>query len=133
MLQPSLGVSSLDLGRSPRVGGLFLSRGSWLRSRPNGLDCVNCGSPPALDRQLERLLARTGQPGVATKPILEINPRHELIVALAGLGDDEQALREEASQLLFDEARILDGELPVDVKAFSQRLTRVMKRCLLRQ
>jgi molecular chaperone HtpG len=86
-----------------------------------------------LDRQLERLLARIGQPGVSTKPILEINPRHELIVALAGLGDDEQALREEASQLLFDEARILDGELPVDVKAFSQRLTRVMKRCLLRQ
>jgi hypothetical protein len=29
--------------------------------------------------------------------------------------------------LLFDEARILNGELPVDVKAFSQRLTRVMK------
>jgi molecular chaperone HtpG len=86
-----------------------------------------------MDRQLERLLARTGQPGAATKPILEINPRHELIVALAELGDDEQALCEEASQLLFDEARILDGELPVDVKAFSQRLTRVMKRCVSQQ
>jgi molecular chaperone HtpG len=48
-------------------------------------------------------------------------------------GDDEQAIREEASQLLFDEARILDGELPTDVKAFSQRLTRVMQRCLSQQ
>ena len=27
MLQPSLGVSSLDLGRSPRVGGLFFVLG----------------------------------------------------------------------------------------------------------
>jgi molecular chaperone HtpG len=83
-----------------------------------------------MDRQLERLLAGSGQLGAAAKPILEINPRHELIVALAGLGDDEQILREEASQLLFDEARILDGELPTDVKAFSQRLTRVLQRCL---
>ena len=83
-----------------------------------------------MDRQLERLLASSGQLGAAAKPILEINPRHELIVALAGLADDEQILREEASQLLFDEARILDGELPTDVKAFSQRLTRVMQRCL---
>jgi molecular chaperone HtpG len=83
-----------------------------------------------MDRQLERVLVRSGQLGATAKPILEINPRHELIVALAELGDDEKALREDASQLLFDEARILDGELPVDLKAFSQRLTRVMQRCL---
>jgi molecular chaperone HtpG len=51
-------------------------------------------------------------------------------VALANLGDDEQALREDAAHLLLDEARILDGELPVDAKTFSQRLARVMQRCV---
>ena len=55
--------------------------------------------------------------GSAAKPVLEINPRHELIVALANLGEDEQTLREDAAHLLLDEARILDGELPADAKA----------------
>jgi molecular chaperone HtpG len=82
-----------------------------------------------MDRQLERLLARAGQLPSAAKPVLEINPRHDLIVALANLGDDEQTLREDVAHLLLDEARVLDGELPADAKAFSQRLTRVMRRC----
>ncbi|HEV7253371.1 MAG TPA: molecular chaperone HtpG [Mesorhizobium sp.] len=81
-----------------------------------------------LDRQLERLLASSGQVGSAGKPILEINPEHELITALANLPEGEQALKEDAAHLLLDEARILDGELPADPKAFSQRLARVMTR-----
>ncbi len=62
--------------------------------------------------------------GSAVKPVLEINPRHDLVVALADLGDAEQTLREDPRHLLLDEARILDGELPADAKAFSQRLAR---------
>jgi molecular chaperone HtpG len=83
-----------------------------------------------MDRQLERLLTRAGQLGSAAKPILEFNPQHALIVALANLGEDEQTLREDAAHLLLDEAKILDGELPTDAKAFSQRLARVMQRCV---
>src|SRR5215212_5377738 len=81
-----------------------------------------------LDRQLERILARSGQVGSAAKPILEINPRHDLILALAS--ENDPALREDAAHLLLDEARILDGELPADARAFSQRLARVMRRGL---
>ncbi|MEZ0172246.1 molecular chaperone HtpG [Microvirga sp. TS319] len=87
-------------------------------------------SETGMDRQLERLLARAGQPTSAVKPVLEINPRHDLVVALANLGEDQQALREDAAYLLLDEARILDGDLPADAKAFSQRLARVMRRCV---
>ncbi|MFL5533597.1 MAG: molecular chaperone HtpG [Gemmatimonadales bacterium] len=87
-------------------------------------------SETGMDRQLERLLARAGQLTSAAKPVLEINPRHDLVVALANLGEDQQALREDAAHLLLDEARILDGELPADAKAFSQRLARVMRRCV---
>src|SRR3954447_22892286 len=82
-----------------------------------------------LDRQLERILARAGQLGSAAKPILELNPQHELIVALANLGEDGHELRDDAAHLLLDEAKILDGELPADPRAFSQRLARVMQRC----
>jgi molecular chaperone HtpG len=84
-----------------------------------------------LDRQLERILARAGQGGAGgVKPVLEINPDHPLIGSLAALGDEESGLRVDAAHLLLDEARILDGELPPDPKAFSQRLARVMQRSL---
>jgi molecular chaperone HtpG len=83
-----------------------------------------------MDRQLERLLAGAGRPGSASKPVLEINPRHDLVAALAGLGESEPALVEDAAHLLLDEARILDGELPADPKGFSQRLSRIMRRSM---
>jgi molecular chaperone HtpG len=78
------------------------------------------------DRQLEKLLAGSGRLGPAAKPILEINPRHALVAALAGLGDDE-SLKADAAHLLFDQARVLDGEPPADPKAFADRLARVIR------
>jgi molecular chaperone HtpG len=82
------------------------------------------------DRQLQRMLAGTGRIGFVVKPILEINPRHDLIVALAALGDDEQAFKEDAVHLLLDEARVLDGERPDDARHFSDRLARLITRGL---
>jgi molecular chaperone HtpG len=83
-----------------------------------------------LDRQLEKLLAGTGRLPAISKPILEVNPRHELVVALARLGEDERPFKEDAAHLLFDEARVLDGERPTDARAFSDRLARVLRRGL---
>ncbi|WP_037504545.1 molecular chaperone HtpG [Sphingobium bisphenolivorans] len=79
----------------------------------------------AMDRQLEKLLAGAGRLDAAAKPVLEINPRHELIGRLSALAEDS-ALREDAARLLLDEARIADGELPSDPRAFSARLARVI-------
>ncbi|MEG8024495.1 molecular chaperone HtpG [Sphingomonas aurantiaca] len=83
-----------------------------------------------MDRQLERILAASGQAMPAAKPVLEINPRSELIARLAALGEDETALREDAAHLLFDEAQIADGERPLDPRAFSARLARLFTRAL---
>ena len=82
------------------------------------------------DRSLEKLLAGSGRVVSATKPILEINPRHSLITALAGLGEDEKSFKEDAAHLLYDEARVLDGERPTDAKSFSDRLARLITRSL---
>ena len=81
-----------------------------------------------MDRQLEKLLASAGRGVAASKPVLEINPAHELIRKLAGLGETEIALREDAAQLLLDEALVADGERPRDARAFSARLGRVITR-----
>jgi molecular chaperone HtpG len=81
------------------------------------------------DRALEKLLAGAGRLNAASKPILEINPRHQLVVSLAALGDDQRALKEDAAHLLLDEARVLEGDRPADAKLFSVRLARVLGKC----
>ena len=82
------------------------------------------------DRQFERLLNAAGRLDKAAKPILEINPRNDRIVALARLGKGERAFKEDAAHLLYDEARVLDGDKPADARAFSERLARLVARGL---
>src|SRR5579862_2199785 len=82
------------------------------------------------DRALERILAGAGRLNAASKPILEVNPRHDIVVALAKLGDGDRAFKEDAAHLLLDEARVLDGERPADARQFSDRLIRVLGRSI---
>jgi molecular chaperone HtpG len=85
------------------------------------------------DRALERILTSAGRLPSAAKPILEVNPRHDLIVALAGLAESDRAFKEDAAHLLFEEARLLDGDRPTDPRQFADRLSRVMARGLHRE
>ena len=82
------------------------------------------------DRRLEKILAQHGKLGAQTKPVLEVNPTHPLVAALAERYGDAAARTsiEDAAWLLHDEARIMDGELPSDVAAFAARLRRVMEK-----
>ncbi|RAI44548.1 molecular chaperone HtpG [Rhodoplanes roseus] len=82
------------------------------------------------DRELERLLAKQNR-GSGTKPILELNMRHALVGAVAqesGAGHAEEAV--DLALLLFEQAQILDGELPDDPAAFARRLNRLVTRGL---
>ena len=78
------------------------------------------------DRQFERLLNAAGRLDSAAKPILEVNPRHGVVTALAAVADG--ALRSDVAHLLLDTARVLDGERPADANAFAERLNRLMTR-----
>ena len=80
-----------------------------------------------LDLRLERMLAEHGQLSGATKPVLEINAAHPLIEALAGHveGADKTAF-EDIVWLLFDEARLMEGEKLADASDFAARLTRIL-------
>lgn len=83
-----------------------------------------------LDRQLEKILAASGQAASSAKPVLEINAAHALVAALAAKGAEDEAFRDDAVHLLLDEARILDGERPADPRGFSERLGRLLERAL---
>jgi len=80
------------------------------------------------DRQFERLMSAAGRIASKAKPVLEINPRNERIAALAGLRDRDREFREDVAHLLYDEARVLDGDKPVDATDFSARLARLIAR-----
>jgi len=86
-------------------------------------------SDKAPDRRLEQILAQSGRLGTIAKPILEINPAHQIITALAKRlqSGGDKTLIEDAAWLLLDEAQMMDGEKPKDLVAFSNRLSRVLQ------
>lgn len=83
-----------------------------------------------LDMHLERLLKQHRQlKGNASRRILEINPRHPLIRALAArAGEGACADMDDAAWLLLDQARIVEGEPVPDPVAFARRMAQVMTR-----
>jgi molecular chaperone HtpG len=50
-----------------------------------------------------------------------------MVAAITSMTDDD-GFREDATYLLLDEARILDGDKPTDPRAFAERLARVFAR-----
>ena len=84
-----------------------------------------------MDRQLEKFLSANDQLKARSAPVLELNPTHPLIKALAekaAAGGGEAI--EDAAVLLYGEARILDGEAPDDPADFTARLGRLIERGL---
>jgi molecular chaperone HtpG len=85
-----------------------------------------------MDIHLERMLRQHRQLDTVAKRVLEVNPRHPLIEALAkrlsdhGSGDEIA----DAAWLLLDQARILDGERLADPAAFARRLSSLLGRAL---
>ncbi len=83
-----------------------------------------------MDLRLSRMLKAHDRLQSVAPRVLEINPRHDLVRQLADRsGQDGQydtiAL---ASQLLLDQARILEGEPLPDLAAFSKRMSDVLLR-----
>jgi len=84
-------------------------------------------SDKGLDRQLARILAESGQTGLFGKPVLEINARHPAVAALvSSLRDRGRDGAADGMHLLFDLARVADGEQPVDPAAFARRLSALL-------
>ena len=86
-----------------------------------------------MDLRLERLLKHheifTGQ----SKPILEVNPEHELIKTLEAMLETDGGGGEldDMAFLLLDQARIIEGEPVPDPGAFSRRMSRYLAKSLV--
>jgi molecular chaperone HtpG len=117
-------IAAVKLALGERVADVKAS--SRLADSPACLVASHAG--PGLE--IERLLSRQNR-GSGTKPILELNMKHALVKAV---GSAQQAKNEgdvnDLSSLLFEQAQILDGEVPDDPAAFAARVNRLVARGL---
>ncbi len=79
---------------------------------------------------LERLLKAHNRTGAHAARVLEINPKHPVILSLAGQTTDASGMFADWGWLLLDQARIVEGEPVGDAAAFSRRLTAFMEKSL---
>jgi molecular chaperone HtpG len=75
-----------------------------------------------LSGNLLRMLKAAGQQAPDTKPILEINPEHPLLLKLKS--DDQQF--DEWAQVLFDQALLAEGGQLNDPAAYVKRINQLL-------
>lgn len=77
---------------------------------------------------MEQAFAGSDNPFMKARRILEINPHHELFNKLKTLHDGEtnKDAFKEYSELLYDQALLLEGIMPEDPVVFAQRLAKMM-------
>ena len=86
-----------------------------------------------MDLHLERMLKMQGQMEVPTAVrVLEINPAHPLIIKMSEVVNKpaKKTALNDMALLLFDQARIIEGEPVSDPAAFSQRLNSILEQGL---
>ena len=79
---------------------------------------------------MAQMMAQMGQASEMPpiKPILQINPNHELLAKLKDSGD--QNLINDAAHVLFDQAKLFDGMELDDTAEFIARMNRIMSKAL---
>ncbi len=77
------------------------------------------------DLAMQRLMRRSGQALPETLPILEINPRHPLIKALAQRVENKENIQDLA-RVLLDLARVQEGEPLPDPTGFARLLAKLL-------
>jgi molecular chaperone HtpG len=79
---------------------------------------------------MAQMMKQMGQATDAPEPapILQINPKHELIEKLKDSSD--QNLIEDAAHVLFDQAKLFDGREIDDTTDFAKRLNRIISKAL---
>ena len=72
-----------------------------------------------LDFNLERILKLQNPAFEGSKKVLEVNAEHQLVKKIPDLSVE---LQQAVSRVLFEQARVLDGEMPSDPQQFSKDL-----------
>ncbi len=99
-----------------------------LSTRLKNSPCVLVSGDGDIDSNMEAMLKAMGQPVPERQKILELNPNHELVKAMNAEFEnnaDSQKVSD-IGELLFNQALILEGNMPTDPAKFTKLLTKVM-------
>jgi len=77
-----------------------------------------------MSSNMERILKQAGQDVPDMKPILEINPDHELVQRLAKMRSKDKI--NDFSSILFDQAILAEGALPEDPAGFVRKVNALL-------
>src|SRR5262245_3940552 len=113
------------------IKGVLGDRVSEVRASNRLVDSAAClvASGQGPDRELQRLLSLQKH-SVGGKPILEINTGHLLVKGISEAKFAASPDLADLCELLLDQARILDGEVPEDPALFTRRMNRFVVRGL---
>ena len=90
--------------------------------------CITKDAGDAQMAAMAHMFRAMGQEAPEVKPILEINPNHEIVKKLQSSTNDE--LIEDVSWILLDLAKISEGVDVSDKVAFAKRLTKITAKAL---
>ena len=95
--------------------------------------CLTVGDS-GMDMYTERLLMEQRRSSFPVPKVLEINTKHPIIQRINSdlLAEDQHSIinNEELVKLIFDEACIIEGQLPSNVVEFSERINNIMEKVL---
>jgi molecular chaperone HtpG len=90
--------------------------------------CCLVGDEGEMDLQMENLLKSMGQAVPERKRILEINPSHAIFEAMNRIFEEDRKSKvlKDYTDLLYNQALLLEGSKPKDSAAFAKAISRLM-------
>jgi molecular chaperone HtpG len=109
-----------------RIQGALKERASAVRVTHRLTDSPAClvSDEHGMSTHLERMLKAAGQAVPASRPVLEINPRHPIVERLKNESDEIRFA--DWSHILFDQATLAEGGQLENPAAFVKRLNQLM-------
>jgi len=90
--------------------------------------CVVKDAGDAQMAQMAQMMKAMGQEAPKSAPILEINPEHEIVKKIQNSKDEQ--LIEDVSWVLFEQARLSEGQEIEDPSSFVKRLNKLISKAL---
>ena len=88
--------------------------------------CCLVAPDTGMDVQMERIMKIQNKDFKGMPRILEVNPDHNIIKKLKKINESDKDALRDASFLMFDQAIIVEVELPQDIAKFNQRMSKFL-------
>jgi molecular chaperone HtpG len=93
--------------------------------------CCLVASDTGMDIQMERIMKMQNKDFKGLPRVLEINPEHPLIKLISKDKNSDNDVFSDISFTLLDQAKLLEGHMPLDITAFCNRINKYLNKSLV--